>query len=78
MIRSLHNIRIEWLWRDVRKDCLEVFRRTFFYLEELFLLNMNIRIHRIALFLVFQPRIQCSLDKMMAGWNNHRLRGEGN
>lgn len=78
MIRSLHNIRIERLWRDVRKDCLEVFRRTFFYLEELFLLNMNIRIHRIALFLVFQPRIQCSLDKMMAGWNNHRLRGEGN
>ena len=75
---SLHNIRIERLWRDVRKDCLEVFRRIFFYLEELFLLNMNVRIHRVALFLVFQPRIQRSLDDMAAAWNNHRLRGEGN
>ena len=78
MISSLHNVRIERLWRDVRKDCLEVFRRTFFYLEELSLLDMNIPIHRIALFLVFQPHIQSSLDRMMAAWNNHRLRGEGN
>lgn len=39
---------------------------------------MKIRIHRIALFLVFQPRIQHTLDSMMMAWNNHRLRGEGN
>jgi len=39
---------------------------------------MKVRIHRIALFLVFQERIQCSLDEMMAAWNNHRMRGEGN
>jgi hypothetical protein len=75
---SLHNIRIERLWHDVCRDCLENFRRIFTYLGELFLLDMNIRLHRIALFLVFQPRIQRSLNKMMAAWNNHRLRGEGN
>ena len=39
---------------------------------------MNIRLHRIALFLVFRPRIQQSLDEMMAAWNNHKLRGERN
>ncbi|KIM73958.1 hypothetical protein PILCRDRAFT_92798 [Piloderma croceum F 1598] len=32
--RSLQNIRIEWLWRDVCKDTLEMFRQIFFHLEE--------------------------------------------
>jgi hypothetical protein len=39
---------------------------------------MKIHIHRVALFLVFQQRIQHSLDEMMLAWNDHKMRGEGN
>ena len=60
---SLHNVRIERLWRDVRKDSLEFFRQIFIYLEELELLDMGNDVHRICLFLVFHRRIQDSLDR---------------
>lgn len=75
-IRSLHNIRIERMWRDVRKDCLEMFRQTFRYLEHAGLLNIDIRLHRVALFLVYGGRIQQSLDRMRHAWNAHPLRGK--
>lgn len=76
--RSLHNIRIERLWRDVRKDSLEGFRRTFLYLAYEDLLDMDEPIDRISLFLVYEKRIQTSLDQTAKGWNNHSLRTEGN
>lgn len=38
---------------------------------------MTNRLHRIALFLVFEHRVQQSLDEMAAAWNSHPLRGEG-
>jgi hypothetical protein len=62
----------------VRKDSLEVFRNIFSYLEEEELLNIEIRLHKIALFLVYQSKIQRSLDEMQHAWNHHRLRSEGN
>lgn len=64
------------MWRDVRKDCLEMFRQNFLYLEHAGLLNIDIRIHRLALFLVYAGRIQQSLDRMRHAWNAHPLRGE--
>ena len=54
-----------------------MFRHVFLHLDNIDLLDMENRLHRIALFLVFQPRIQKSLDEMMNGWNNHPLRTEG-
>lgn len=72
--RSLHNIRIERLWRDVRKDTSEVFRQIFFSLEERGLLDQENQVHRLCLFLVFSPRIQASLDRTIAAWNNHKIR----
>jgi len=62
----------------VRRDCLEIFRQIFFFLDDALLLNMEIRLHRIALYLCFGQRIQKSLDEMKAAWNAHSLRGEGN
>ncbi|KAG9041672.1 hypothetical protein FS837_011900 [Tulasnella sp. UAMH 9824] len=76
--RSIQNIRIERLWRDVRKDSLEAFRRVFLSLEEEELLDMSDTVQRAALFLVFQPRIQSSLDQTQAAWNNHKIRTAGN
>lgn len=69
---------MERAWRDIRKDCLELFRRIFLALEESGCLSMDIRIHRMALFLVFQHRIQANLDDARRGWNAHPLRTEGN
>ncbi|KAK6981399.1 hypothetical protein R3P38DRAFT_3333827 [Favolaschia claudopus] len=55
---SRHNVRIERLWRDVRKDALETFRQIFDYLEKNDLLDMENPVHSACLFLVFQRRIQ--------------------
>ena len=76
--RSLHNIRIERLWRDVRKDTLEFFRRIFMHLEAIDLLDMDNPIHRVCLFIVFRNRIQKSLDETLVSWNNHKVRTAGN
>jgi hypothetical protein len=78
LFRSLQNIRIERLWRDVRKDTLEIFRQIFFYLEEAGLLDMESTINRVCLYLVFQPRIQKSLDETVVSWNLHKVRTAGN
>ncbi|KAK6981351.1 Integrase catalytic domain-containing protein [Favolaschia claudopus] len=76
--RSTQNIRMERGWRDVRKDTLEFFREIFMYLEEINLLDMENPIHRVCLFVVFQPRIQKSLDETIASWNRHKVRTAGN
>ncbi|KAK7034298.1 Integrase catalytic domain-containing protein [Favolaschia claudopus] len=61
--RSTQNIRMERNWRDVRKDTLEFFREIFMHLVEINLLDMENSIHRVCLFVVFQPRIQKSLGR---------------
>lgn len=76
--RSLHNVRIERTWRDVRKDALETFRQIFMYLESCGLLDMENDIHRVCLYLVFRKRIQDALDRARDAWNHHQLRTEGN
>ncbi|KAJ6467135.1 hypothetical protein C8R47DRAFT_990495 [Mycena vitilis] len=66
------------LWRDVRKDSLETFRQIFMYLASNDLLVMEDQIHAACLFLVFQPRIQASLDRTRDAWNHHKIRTAGN
>ncbi|KAI1790623.1 hypothetical protein LXA43DRAFT_890572 [Ganoderma leucocontextum] len=72
---ELHELR---LWRDVRKDCLEFFRQIFIYLEENGLLDMDVKAHRVCLFLVYHHRIQESLDRTRHAWNHHKIRTERN
>lgn len=74
--RSTHNVRIERLWRDIRKDTLEIFRKIFEYLEKNNLLDMMNDIQRLCLYVVFQPRIQESLNKTADAWNHHKIRTE--
>lgn len=62
----------------MRKDSLEVFRQIFFFLESSGLLEMENPIHRICLYIVFQPRIQHSLDETLSSWNLHKIRTAGN
>ncbi|KAG9026602.1 hypothetical protein FS837_004565, partial [Tulasnella sp. UAMH 9824] len=72
--RSIQNVRIERLWRDVRKDSLEIYRRIFLKLEEGQLLDMEDDVQRLCLYRVFQPRIQASLDCTTLAWNSHKIR----
>jgi hypothetical protein len=48
------------------------------YLEEQGLLDMESQVHRVTLFLVFQPRIQQSLNETTKSWNLHKIRTAGN
>lgn len=73
-VSSIQNICIERLWRDVRKDTLEMVRQVFSHLEEEGLLDMEDPVQRLCLFLVFQPRIQASLDRTREAWNCHKVR----
>lgn len=58
----------------MRKDSLESYRQIFIYLGDNDLLDMENEIHRSCLFLVFQPRIQASLDRTRDAWNHHKIR----
>lgn len=78
LYRSTHNVCMERAWKDVRKETTEVYRQIFLHLEnELHVLDMQNPIHRLCLYLVFQPRIQASLNNTAAAWNLHRMRTEG-
>ncbi|KAJ7447926.1 hypothetical protein B0H11DRAFT_1878548 [Mycena galericulata] len=55
-------------------DTLESYRQIFIYLGDNGLLDMENEIHRSCLFLVFQPRIQASLNRTRDAWNHHKIR----
>ncbi len=50
----------------------------FMYLERAGLLDMDVEVHRVCLFLVFHSRIQAALDRTRDAWNHHKLRTERN
>ena len=58
MGRSVHNQRIERLWRDLFEGCISFFYFLFYSLEEAGLLDPDSMIDLCALHIVFLPRIQ--------------------
>ena len=71
---SMHNQRIECLWKDFRDSVTKLFYRLFYYLEELDLLDCNNDIHIYALHYVFIPRVNHALKILKERWNNHGIR----
>lgn len=76
--RSVHNQRIERLWRDVFSGCIILYYRLFHYMEEVGVLNVDHEIHLFSLHYIFLPRINRSLQEFVAMWNNHPLGTECN
>ncbi|XP_046863176.1 LOW QUALITY PROTEIN: uncharacterized protein LOC124456911 [Xenia sp. Carnegie-2017] len=74
---SVHNQRIERLWREVNSIVCSRFINIFAYLETL-ILDTNNEIHLIALHLVYIPLINNALQKLSESWNCHSLSTEGN
>ena len=73
---SVHNQRIERLWRDMHRCVTEVFYRLFYYLEYHELLNPIDEKHIFAVHYVYLPRINKSLTEFKDAWNNHKIRTE--
>ena len=74
--RSVHNQRIERLWRDLYSGCVCLFYNFFYFLEEIGLLDVSSTLDLYALHFVFLPVIQTQLCIFQDGWANHSLRTE--
>ena len=76
--RSVHNQRIERLWRDVFSGCVSLFYRIFYSLEDAGLLDPSNEADMFSLHFVFIPRINRQLETFRQSYSHHRLRTEGN
>ena len=74
--RSVHNSRIERLWRDVFEGCTSMFYNLFCFMEETGSLDIDNTIHMFSLHYVFLLRIQHSLHAFQMGWNHHPMSSE--
>ena len=75
---SVHNQRIERLWRDVYRCVMSTYRELFYSLEATGVLNMDSEIDLLALHCVYLSRINKSLEAFTKAWNIHPLRTEVN
>ena len=73
---SVHNQRIERLWRDLHRCVISVYYNIFYFLEYHGILEPTNEQHLFCLHYVYIPRINASLDTFANGWNNHGLRTE--
>ena len=73
---SVHNQRIERLWRDLHRCATQLFYRLFYYLEYNHLLDPVNEKHLFALHYVFLPRINKAIKDFKNAWNYHGVRTE--
>ena len=71
--RSVHNQRIERLWRDVFSACLIMYYNIFYHMEEIGILDIEDEMNIFCLHYIFHSRINNSLDQFRESWNNHPL-----
>ena len=75
--QSVHNQRIERLWRDVHNYVVSYYRNIFYFLDERELLDPNDEIDLYALHYIYIPRLNNTIDQFVMQWNNHPLSREG-
>ena len=73
---SVHNQRIERLWRDVRRIVVNQYHNLFYYMENSNVLDPLCDAHLFCLHYIFIPRINRALLEFQHQYNNHRLRTE--
>lgn len=75
---SVHNQRIERLWRDVHRLVVTTFKGLFTYMEDENILDPLNDIHLLSLHLVYIPRINHALKEFANQFNDHPIRTEYN
>ncbi|KAF3980601.1 MAG: hypothetical protein HFP76_01275 [Methylococcales symbiont of Iophon sp. n. MRB-2018] len=75
---SVHNQRVERIWRDMHRCVTIIYYRLFYFMESQGHLNPISERDLFALHFVFLPRIRRSLAIFQEGWNNHGIRTEHN
>lgn len=75
---SVHNQRIERLWRDYFRCVGALYYNLFYFLEDRALLDPNNDTDMFCLHYVYTPIINRSLQVFKRSWNNHRLGSAGN
>ena len=73
---SVHNKRIERLWRDTFRCVGQFYYALFYDMEDCGLLDGDCEKDMFALHYVFLPRINNQLRQFVSAWNNHPLRTE--
>lgn len=74
---SVHNQRIERLWRDVTTAVSARYKRHFIFMENEGILDPLNELDLYALHFVYLPRIKHALEIFRKGWNCHKLRTTG-
>lgn len=75
---SVHNQRIERLWRDVHRLVVRPFKSIFEYLEDEDMLDPLNHIQLYCLHLIYLPRINRALQEFVRQYNSHPTRTTGN
>ena len=73
---SVHNQRIERLWRDVFRCVISVYYQVFDYFESSNKLNPLSEVDLYCLHAVYISMINNALEAFTSGWNNHALTTE--
>ncbi|XP_065829131.1 uncharacterized protein [Oscarella lobularis] len=74
--RSVHNQRIERLWRDVYSGVIKFYKELFQHMEGLGMIDRYSELDLFCLQYVFLPRINRALTTFANQWNNHPIRTE--
>lgn len=74
--RSVHNSRIERLWRDLFQGCTVLYYNLFHYMEEEGVLDPDNSVHLFCLHYVYLPRINASIAAFTEAWNQHPMQSE--
>ena len=75
---SVHNQRIERLWRDVYRCVCSIYHELFYSMEAMGILDPVNEIDLFVLHCVYLPRINKSLKEFSRAWNLHPMRTERN
>ena len=73
---SVHNQRIERLWRDTFRCACHCFYALFYDMEDSGILSATNEVQLFCLHYVFLPRLNRQLEQFCHAWNDHHLRSE--